>query len=211
MSFLRKLWSRVLLPAAFACLVSVNCTLAVVQKADEVLESEDVDLAKLAAGAKVVLISSGTHGGGFRAIDDDNRTTFKFSSSDPRPTLVVKLIDSRPVHRVSVVVGSAGGKKIDVYLLNDLPRTPADLDAIESVGSIIDPGIARDASIDFSPRLAQYVALRWTLSEGSEGVNLAEMSAFGKGDPTFASAELAASDPPIYVVEGPPIILPVSP
>ena len=212
MSLLRKLWSRLLLPATVACLFSNHWTIVAAQKTDDVvLQNDDVDLAKLAAGGKVVLISSGARGGGFRAIDDDHRTTFKFSNSDPRPTLVVKLIDSRPVHRVSVVVGSAGGKKIDVYLLNDLPRKPADLEEIEPVGSIIEPGIAREAGIDFSPCVAHYVALRWTLSEAFETLNVAEVSAFGKGDSPFVSAQLTASDPPIYLVEGPPVLPPVSP
>ena len=67
----------------------------------DLVRTDEVDLAKVQAGGKVVLISSGVRGAGFRAIDDDHRTTFRFSSDDPRPTLIVQLIENRPIHRVS--------------------------------------------------------------------------------------------------------------
>lgn len=212
MGLLHKTWSRLLLPATVFSLLFNPVPFWAAEKSEEgVVQENDIDLAKVQAGGKVVLISSGTRGGRFRAIDDDHRTTFQFSSSDPRPTLIVRLLDSRPIHRVSVVVGSAGGKKIDVYLLQDLPRRPSDLDDLNPVASIVDPGIAREAAVDFAPQTARYVALRWTLSAENFGtLNLAEVSAIGRGESPVVSAELAATDPPIYVVAGPPILPPVS-
>ena len=212
MSFLRTKWSwPLLLTAAIGLLFSFPLARAS-EKPDQGIEQrDDVDLAKVQAGGKIVLISSGTRGVGFRVIDDDHRTTFPFSSDDPRPTLIVKLIENRPIHRVSAVIGSKS-EKIDVYLLNELPRKPSDLEELKVVASILDPGVAREASVDFAPQNARYVALRWTLSgTASETLNVAEVSAFTRGDSPVPSAALAATDPPIYIVAGPPVLPPISP
>jgi len=205
-------WSWPLLPTALIGLFINFSPLWANEKSDQGVEQrDDVDLAKLQAGGKIVLVSSGWRGGGFRAIDDDHRTTFRFSSDDPRPTLVVQLVENRPIHRVSTVVGSKS-EKIDVYLLNELPRKPTDLDGLNPIASIIDPGVAREASVDFAPQNARYVALRWNLSTTTpEALNVAEVSAFSSGNSPAVSAELAATDPPIYLVSGPPIVPPISP
>ncbi|HZR77892.1 MAG TPA: hypothetical protein VFA58_01715 [Chthoniobacterales bacterium] len=212
MKFLRTKWScPLLLPGSIGLLLSLS-TLCGSEKANDGADQrDDVDLAKVQAGGKIVLVSSGARGGGFRTIDDDHRTTFRFSTDDPRPTLIVQLVENRPIHRVSAVVGSKS-EKIDVYLLNELPRKQSDLDDFKPIASIVDPGIAREASVDFAPQNARYVALRWTLSGATpEALNVAEVSAFGPSGSSTVSAELAATDPPMYLVSGPPIILPVSP
>lgn len=212
MKYLRTKWSWPLLPTAAIGLLVCFSALGANEKSDQDVEQrEDVDLAKLQAGGKIVLVSSGARGGGFRAIDDDHRTTFRFSADDPRPTMIVQLVDERPIHRVSTVVGSKS-EKIDVYLLNDLPRKPSDLDGLKPTASILDPGVAREASVDFAPQQARYVALRWTLSETTpEALNVAEVSAFSRDASATVSAALAATDPPIYLVSGPPVLPPVSP
>ena len=211
MRFLRTKWSRPLLPAALiGLLFNFSPVRANERPEQDIAQADEVDLAKVQAGGKVVLLSSGVRGGGFRAIDDDHRTTFRFSGDDPRPTLIVQLIENRPIHRVSAIVGSQSGK-IDVYLLNELPRHPSDLDALNPIGSIVDPTVAREASLEFAPQNARYVALRWTFSNrGKEPLNVAEVSAFSRGNSPAGSAALA-SDPPIYLVGGPPILPLVSP
>jgi hypothetical protein len=171
----------------------------------------DVDLAKIQAGGKVVFVSSGSRPSRVCAIDDERRTIFQFSDSDSRPTLIVELEKSRPVHRVSVVPGSES-RKVDVYLLNEWPHHPSDLDKIEPLASIVDLVVGREAAVDFAPRTARYVALRWTLSTHPSGpVKIAEVSAFTKPDSPGISDALAATDPPIYLVSGPPVIPPISP
>jgi hypothetical protein len=212
MSFLRTKWSWPLLPTAAIGLLFSLSSVRASEKPDQAVDQrDDVDLAKVQTGGKIVLISSGVRGVGFRAIDDDQRTTFRFSSDDPRPTLIVQLIENRPIHRVSTVVGSKS-EKIDVYLLNELPRKLSDLDELKPTASIVDPGIAREASVDFAPQNARYVALRWKLSGASaDSLNVAEVSAFTRGDSPVPSAALVATDPPIYVVAGPPILPPISP
>ncbi len=172
MSFLRTKWSWPLLSAVLFGLLSNFSAVRAAEKPDQgAAQSDDVDLAKVHAGGKIMFMSSGPRGGGFRAIDDDHRTTFRFSSDDPQPTLIVQLVETRPVHRVSVVLGS-----------------------------------------DAATQNARYIALRWTLSgTRREALNVAEVSAFGRGDSPVISASLAATDPPVYLVEGPPILPAISP
>ena len=89
-----------------------------------VVTAEDVDLAKTQSGGQIVFVSSGQRPAVSHVIDDDRRTVFLFSISDPRPTLIVKVVESKPVHRVSVVVGSEAGK-VDVCLLDEISSDPS--------------------------------------------------------------------------------------
>src|SRR2546430_1936240 len=212
MSFLRASRSRHLLPTVliglFFCISSLRATDQVTQPI--VVDANDVDVAKLQSGGQIVLISSGQRPTGSHAIDDDRRTAFQFSNSDPRPTVIVKLNDTKPVHRVSVVPGSES-KKVDVYLFDELPRDAAALDKIHPLASIVDLAVGREAAVDFAPQRARYVALRWTLAANATGpLRIAEISAFSKADAPQVTAALAATDPPISLVTGPPIIIPVS-
>lgn len=176
-----------------------------------IVTADDVDLAKIVSGGQVVFVSSGQRAAASHAIDDDRRTVFLFSISDPRPTLIVKLTESKPVHRVSVVVGSQAGE-VNVYLLDEIPRDPSDLDKVKPVASIADFGVAREAMADFAPKSARYIALRWALSKNySHPLAVAEVSVFSNAaDPTVAT--LAASDPPLAdPIQGPPLVVSVSP
>jgi hypothetical protein len=176
-----------------------------------VVTAEDVDLAKIQYGGQVVFVSSGQRAAASHAVDDDRRTVFLFSISDPRPTLIVKLNESKPVHRVSVVVASQAGE-VNVYLLDEIPREPSDLDKVKPVGSIVDLGVAHEAGAEFAPKSAHYIALRWALSRNhSHPLAVAEVSVFSNAaDATVAT--LAASDPPpADPIQGPPLIVSVSP
>ncbi len=176
-----------------------------------VVTAEDVDLAKMQSGGQIVFVSSGQRPAVSHAIDDDRRTVFLFSSLDPRPTLIIKLTKSTPVHRVSVVVGSKPGK-VDVYLFDQFSGDGSDLDKLKPVASIVDLGIAREAAVDFAPQSARYIALRWALPKSySRPLAVAEVSAFSDAaDPTAVT--LAASNPPLPdLIQGPPLIVSVSP
>jgi hypothetical protein len=175
-----------------------------------VVTAEDVDLAKIQSGGQIVFVSSGQRPAVSHAIDDDRRTVFLFSSSDPHPTLIVKLTKSRPLHRVSVVVGSEAGK-VDVYLLDEIRAGGSDLDKVKPVASIVDVGVAREALVDFAPQNARYVALRWALPKNySHPLAIAEIGAFSIADPT-AGTFVASEPPPADAIEGPPLIVSVSP
>jgi hypothetical protein len=175
-----------------------------------VVTAEDVDVAKTQFGGQIVFVSSGQRPAVSHAIDDDRRTVFLFSSSDPRPTLIIKLTRSRPVHRVGVVVGSEAGK-VDVYLLDEIRGDGSDLDKVKPVASIVDLRVAREAVVDFAPQSARYVALRWAVSKNhSHPPAIAEISAFSNG--TDPGGTLVASEPPpADAIEGPPLIVSVSP
>jgi hypothetical protein len=176
-----------------------------------VVHADDVDLAKVQSGGKVVFVSSGTRPASFHAIDDDLRTVFQFSSSDPRPTLIVKFTDTKQIHRISVVVGSESGN-VDVYLLDEIPRAPSDLDKLKPVTSIVNLSIAREASAEIAPQTAGYVALRWATSGNHlQPLAVAEVSVFTNGDSPLVANALAAGGTPITLVSGPPVIAPISP
>jgi hypothetical protein len=176
-----------------------------------IVTADDVDLAKIVSGGQVVFVSSGQRAAASHAVDDDRRTVFLFSISDPRPTLIVKLTESKPLHRVSVVVGSEAGT-VDVYLLNEIPRDSSALDKVKPVASIVDPGVAREAMVDFAPQSAGYVALRWALSKNhSHPLAVAEVSAFSNAANRTAGPLAASEAPPPNAIEGPPFIASVSP
>ena len=213
MRILRTRWSRLLLPAGLVGLFLNALPVRAVDSSNQAsLETDEVDLAKLQSGGQIVLVSSGQRPAGFHSIDDDRRTVFQFASSDSHPTVVVKVTDSKPIHRVSVVPGSES-VKVDVYLLNELPRDLSDLEKDKPLTSIVDLAVGKEAAVDFPPQRARYVALRWTLAANASGpLKIAEICAFTKGEsPETVSAALAATDPPIYLVSGPPVIAPVSP
>jgi hypothetical protein len=210
MRFLHSNWARLFLPATLIGLFFNVSTIRAADASNQAVDSgDDIDLAKVQSGGQVVFVSSGQRLVISHAIDDDRRTVFQFSTSDPRPTVVVKLTESKPIHRVSVVPGSEC-RKVDVYLLNELPRDPSDLDRIKPLTSIVDLVVGREAAVDFAPQQARYVALRWTLSPAAVGpLKIAEISAFTK--PDSSSPATALADPAISLVMAPPLITPASP
>jgi hypothetical protein len=212
MRFLHLSRSRLFLPATLIGLFFRISAIRAAEVSDQaLLDADDLDVAKVQSGGQIVLVSSGPRPAGFQAIDDNRRTVFQFANSDPRPTVIVKLTESKPIHRVSVVPGTES-PKIDVYLLNELPRDPVDLDKIKPLTSILDVITGREAAVDFAPQKARYIALRWTLPGVVVGpLRVAEISAFTRSDSPPVSAALAATDPPISVVMGPPIVAPISP
>jgi hypothetical protein len=212
MRFLRAKWHSQLVVVSLIVFSLIGRPICAEETSNRVVvTAEDLDLAKIQYGGQVVFVSSGQRAAASHAVDDDRRTVFLFSISDPRPTLIVKLNESKPVHRVSVVVGSQAGE-VNVYLLDKIPRDPSDLDKVKPVGSIVDLGVAREAVAEFAPKSARYIALRWALSKNhSHPLAVAEVSVFSNAvDATVAT--LAASDPPpADPIEGPPLIVSVSP
>jgi len=205
---------------AAACLVCLlafatpSFVLATPSSTESTIDSrEDVDLAKIQAGGKVIFVSSGPRQAAFRAIDDDRRTVFEFSRSDPRPTMIVKLNESEPVHRVSVVAASATDK-IDIYLLNVLPSGAAELDKMKPVATISEPATAHEAAVDIAPQNARYIALRWSFSKVRPGATaIAEIGIFSDSAPERAVAlvTVMAEPPSTDLIAGPPLVPVVSP
>jgi hypothetical protein len=206
MRFLRPKWNPHLLAISLIELCLSCLPLRATETSDRmVVDAANVDLAKAQSGGEIVFVSSGQRLVAFHAIDCDRRTTFQFSSSDPRPTLIVKLAESQTLHRVSVVVGSEAGK-VDVYLLDEISSDLSNLDKMRPLASIVDLAIGREAVVDFAPQKARYVMLRWTAKSDLRPVIVAEVSAFSTGVPDPSPVALTASDVP----EGPPLIASVS-
>ena len=138
------------------------------------------NFANLYARARVVFVSSGAKEFARRMIDDDAVTSFQFAPTDPHPTVVVELAESERLHRVSALYKMQKGR-LDVYLLDELRANPGDLSGLRPVASVTDAVGGGKAAVDFDPKGAQYVALRWTPAEQHSGktFEVAEVSAFG--------------------------------
>jgi hypothetical protein len=134
------------------------------------------NFANLYASARIVYVSSGLLPLARRMIDDDGMTAFSFSASDPRPTAIIEFAKSQGLHRVSASYQMEGGR-LDVYLLNDLNGSSANLENLRPVASIVDP-VGGKAAVDFDPQEARYVALRWTRNKSRGPFEVAEIGAF---------------------------------
>jgi hypothetical protein len=130
-------------------------------------EKTTVDLAKWQARARVIYISSGAIAFTLSMIDYNLRTSFHFSGNDLHPTAIVELAQDAPVHHVSAIFHIENNAKLDVYLLNALPKHPGDLrGATPLVCAVRQTDIAQ-AAIDFTPTNARYVAFQWTRSKST--------------------------------------------
>ena len=210
-----------------ACLVLVAAALGIsgslsAQETDNVTttsvtvrgtEPHEFDSAKLQARARIVYTSSGPRTLGGRMIDDDLQTAFRFSESDRSPTIIVELARSTRVHRVSASFKGEGAK-LDVYLLNEMPKNPADLQFAKPGASVVElPDDHGFVSVDVSVGSTRYVALRWTGNRGREPFEVAEISAFSNNpaDLTFEQEVHLADNSGTFTTSGPPQIPIVSP
>ena len=119
------------------------------------------NFANLYARAQVIYVSSGPFPGAARMIDDDGSTWFRFSATDPHPTVIVELAGAPRLNRASAVYKMQSGR-LDIYLLDRFPSDPGNLDNLRPIGSITDVTASGKAAADFDVRTARYVALRWT-------------------------------------------------
>jgi hypothetical protein len=197
-------------------------------------DSSTVDLAKLSADAKVVYVSSGSLSLARRIIDGNPATSFDFSSFDPHPTAVVELAENRRLHRVTALCKMEGGR-LDVYLLDKFDNGSTDFLNAKPIASITNPNGGKTA-VEFEPRGARYVALRWTREKATTtSFKVAEISAFAadsysafdfvpppsvtqsaiqmtsNGGPDFSNTLGTLADPPVAPPVQPPVVLPVSP
>jgi hypothetical protein len=168
----------------------------------------EFDWAKMQVRARVVYVSSGPRTLGGRMIDNDLQTTFRFSASDISPTVIIELAESTELHRVTAVF-KAEDARVDVYLLNELPKNARELGS--PTATITDPpqdhGVA---TVNFSATSARYLALRWVRKKRDEPFEVAEISAFSN-EPTdlvsdqdiHLASNTAATDPPIVPIVSP--------
>jgi hypothetical protein len=178
------------------------------------------NFANLYARARIVFVSSGLAEYAKRMIDDDVITSFQFAPADPHPTVIVELADRERLHRVSAVYKMAKGR-LDVFLLQDLGTNPGDLSGATPVASVNDTAGGGKAAVDFDPRGARYVALRWTPADpkAPHAFEVAEVSAFGEMPLSmlstaefpdiYADNSIGLMSPPLVIQ--PPVLPVVSP
>jgi hypothetical protein len=178
------------------------------------------NFANLYARARIVFVSSGMAEYAKRMIDDDVITSFQFAPADPHPTVIVELADRERLHRVSAVYKMAKGR-LDVFLLQDLGTNPGDLSGATPVASVNDTAGGGKAALDFDPRGARYVALRWTPADpkAPHAFEVAEVSAFGEMPLSmlstaelpdiYADNSIGLMSPPLVIQ--PPVLPVVSP
>jgi hypothetical protein len=79
MRFLRTRWSRLFLPMGLIGLyLNISSIRATEPSHPAVVNADEVDLAKVKSGGRIVFVSSGPRQRSFRAINNDRRTTFRF-------------------------------------------------------------------------------------------------------------------------------------
>lgn len=139
------------------------------------------NFANLYARARIVFISSGMEEYAKRMIDDSVSTSFQFAEADPHPTVIVELAERERLHRVSAVYKMERGR-LDVFLLQELGADPGDLSGLKPIASVTDTEGGGKAAVDFDPRGARHVALRWTPADAkaARSFEVAEVSAFGE-------------------------------
>jgi hypothetical protein len=175
-------------------------------------EVREFDWAKLQARARIAYTSSGPKTLRSRMIDDDLQTQFQFSESDETPMVVLELSQSAQLHRVSTVF-KAEDTRVDVILLNKLPKDVADLRFAKADASVVSlPDERGKVSVNFSVSSARYVAFRWKRNRRDEPFTVAEVSAFSN-DPTdfISDQQLHLADNGTFTVSGPPTIGVISP
>jgi hypothetical protein len=168
------------------------------------------NFANVYAKARIVYVSSGSQPSARRMIDDDVVTSFEFAAADRQPTVIVELADRERLHRVSAVYKMQRGT-LEVFLLPKLASNPGDLTGHNPVASVTDETTGGKAAVEFDPRGARYVALRWTpaATEPGRGFEVAEVSAFGEVSLSMLNT---AEGPDIYAENilgtTPPIVQP---
>lgn len=176
-------------------------------------EVREFDWAKAQARARVVYTSSGPRTLSGRMIDNDLQTLFQFPEADQSPTVIVELAKSTELHRVSAVF-KAEDADLGVYLLNELPKDPADLRFAKPDASIVSvPDEHGMAAVNVSVSSARYVALRWKRKKSDDPFTVAEISAFSNAptDLTSDGDPHLADNAKSFAATEPPLVLPISP
>lgn len=173
------------------------------------------NFANLYARAHVVYVSSGSLEAASRMIDDDNQTTFRFSSTDKEPTVIIELAANQRLHRVSAVYLTDGGN-VDVYLLDKLSGNPGDLRDAKPISATKQTASNGKIAIDFDSQGAHYVALRWHPGKGTNrAFEVAEVGAFSIVPLSMLSMDpgpaLASNFDGFQTLVSLPVVGPISP
>jgi hypothetical protein len=158
-------------------LATVTNTVATSRRLEDKL---NFNFANLYAKGRVAYVSSGSLEAAKRMIDDDNETGFSFAPNDLQPTVILELAGQERLHRVSARYQVASGH-MEVYLLNELGADPRDLAGATPVVARVPMDGSGKTAVEFDPKGARYVALRWTpAARGDRSFEVTELDAFGE-------------------------------
>jgi hypothetical protein len=182
----------------------------------------EFDWAKAKAGARVVLVSPGAKAFDAWTTDDESQTIFRFSASDPHPTVIIELAKTQSLHRVNASF-QAKNAQLDIFLLNEVPKNVGDLGFVKPFASSNDSATSGKTTFSFAPSSAHYVALRWTLQDSGKTFEVSNISAFST-EQTQPPTILFAGGQALFSADGthdsgsesgaplePPVIAAVSP
>jgi hypothetical protein len=142
-------------------------------------ETANFNWARLSAEAHVAYVSSGWLPLAKRMIDGDATTEFSFSSSDSQPTAIIELSQTARLHRVTALYHTEEGR-LEIYLLNKLSGPGTDIIKGKPIATATP--VEGKATVDFDPRGARYVALRWIRKQPRTApLAVAEVGAFAVG------------------------------
>lgn len=114
------------------------------------------------ADARVAYISSGENSSASRMIDANARTAHAFAINDRRPTAIVELTNAAELRRVVAYYRTRVPGRVDVYLLDDVGKNMTDLNQRKPDASGTDKDGDGEASVEFDPQGAKYIAIRFT-------------------------------------------------
>jgi hypothetical protein len=149
-------------------------------------------LTDLEARSRILYISSGPSKFSTCMVDGNPKSAFRFSPTDPYPTVVVELTAEERSHRVTVLYKMGGGH-LDAFLLHEYSPPPGegkdfgstdsiDLQGLKPVATTRERANNGKAAMAFDPQGANFVALRWTPDSS------------GSRDEAFEVAEIGVSD-----------------
>ena len=165
-------------------------------------------LTDLYTHSRIVYVSSGPSSLATRMIDENPATTFRFSATDPHPTVVVELAPEERSQQVSALYKERG--HLDVYLLKNFTPTSGhvDLRGLKPIPITTERASAGRMIATFNPEGATYVALRWMLDSyfDDDHKSVVALPANGDASPlevaeigSFNGATLAMIDPAEFI------------
>lgn len=186
------------------------------------------------AKGRVVYISSGDRSSSGRVLDENTQSAHAFALSDRRPTVIVELAESHRSRRLTAIYKTPRAGRVDVYLLNDMGKSAADLKYLRPDATAVHENSDERASLDFEAGESRYVAVRFTATaSGARGAGAAagpfeiiEITALGDGPAGALEAPDVYDDVSATLFPGeggidissrlgpnavPPVVAPVSP
>ena len=157
-------------------------------------DSSSFNVAGLYAQAQVKNADSTPNYAASAMLDDNPESAYTVNAGTDVP---VSLNSQQPVSRIAMKVDAAAKGRFDFFLTDGqtttLPATPAATLAFD--------GASSRSSVELTPTPASQITVRWTPSNGTDAVAVAELEAFA-GQTLAANAVMPAGEDPAAIAEG---------